>query len=43
MNQGMHSLFSNFQSTIFKAVQAFLQKNKKEEMDKLITSTLRIP
>lgn len=37
------NLFSNFQSTIFRAVKAFLQKNKGAEADKSITTTLRIP
>jgi len=38
-----HNLFSNFQSTVFRAVKAFLQKNKEGETDKSITTTLRIP
>lgn len=38
-----YSLFSNFQSTIFKAIETFLQKNIGPETDKLITTTLRIP
>lgn len=44
MNQKMtHGLFSNFQSTVFRAVKTFLQKNKGEEADKSITTSLRIP
>lgn len=43
MNQDIaHNLFSNFQSTIFRAVRAFL-KHKAVETDKSITTTLRIP
>lgn len=38
-----HNLFSNFQSTVFKAVKTFLQRNKREETDKSITTSLRIP
>jgi hypothetical protein len=44
MNHEMtHNLFSNFQSTVFRAVKTFLQKNKGEETDKSITTSLRIP
>jgi hypothetical protein len=44
MNQEMtHNLFSNFQSTVFRAVKSFLQRNKGEEADKSITTSLRIP
>jgi len=43
MNSATHNLFSNFQSTIFRAVKAFLQKNTGAEADKSITTTLRIP
>lgn len=44
MNQEIaHNLFSNFQSTVYKAVKAFLQKNKREEIGKQITTSLRIP
>ena len=37
-----HNLFSNFQSTTFKAVKAFLHKNREEESEKPITTSLRI-
>lgn len=44
MNQEIaYNLFSNFNSTVFKAVKAFLQKNNSEGTDKSITTTLRIP
>ncbi|BCA93709.1 hypothetical protein TUM19329_00700 [Legionella antarctica] len=43
MNQEMtHNLFSNFQSTVFRAVKTFLQKNKGEETDKSITTSLSV-
>ncbi len=38
-----HNLFSNFQSTIFRAVKSFVQKNTEGKTDKSITTTLRIP
>lgn len=39
-----HNLFSNFQSTVYRAIKAFLNKNKEgEETDQLITTSLRIP
>lgn len=37
-----HNLFSNFQSTIFKAVKTFLHKQRGEDADKPITTSLRI-
>lgn len=44
MNQEQtYSLFSNFQSTVFKAIKTFLKTNKQEKTDKLIATTLRIP
>lgn len=44
MNKEMtYNLFSNFQSTIFRAVKDFLQKPQGGETDKSITTTLRIP
>ncbi|CAM4473794.1 MAG: hypothetical protein LEGION0403_FIIPPAGN_02411 [Legionella sp.] len=38
-----NSLFSNFQSTIFRTVKTFLKRNPGSEIDKSITTTLRIP
>lgn len=42
-NKVTYNLFSNFQSTVFRAVRAFLEKNKLADKNKSITSTLRIP
>lgn len=38
-----HNLFSNFQSSVFRAVKAFLSTSQAIESEKLITTTLRIP
>jgi hypothetical protein len=42
-SETIHNLFSNFQSTVYNAVKAFLQKNKGLHADKQITTSLRIP